>query len=186
MKKYQRNHRPLLGDGVQEFAPSIGVGMLDATICDIYLVDDAGNLIGRPILTACVDAFSGLCCGYSLSWEGGIYSLRSLMVNVIADKVEWCKKFGISIQKEDWECSQLPATLVTDMGSEYKSANFEQLAELGVTIVNLPSFRPELKGVVEKFFDLMQDCCLRINGFCDAYLFKLRAIERQSPICPTV
>ncbi|MGN0184416.1 MAG: hypothetical protein ACI4AL_04800 [Aristaeellaceae bacterium] len=69
LKKYQRNHRPLLGDGVQEFAPSVGVGMLDATICDIYLVDDVGNLIGRPILTACVDAYSGLCCGYSLSWE---------------------------------------------------------------------------------------------------------------------
>lgn len=156
LKKYQRNSRPLLGDGVQEFAPSIGVGMLDATICDIYLVDDAGNLIGRPILTACVDAYSGLCCGYSLSWEGGVYSLRNLMVNVIADKVEWCKRFGISIQSADWNCSQLPSTLVTDMGAEYKSANIEQLAELGVTIVNLPSFRPELKGVVEKFFDLIQ------------------------------
>lgn len=156
IKSYQRNHRPLLGDGVQEFAPSIGVGMLDATICDIYLVDDAGNLIGRPILTACVDAYSGLCCGYSLSWEGGVYSLRNLMVNVIADKVKWCKQFGISIQHEDWDCNQLPSTLVTDMGSEYKSANIEQLAELGVTIVNLPSFRPELKGIVEKFFDLLQ------------------------------
>lgn len=156
LKAYQRNHRPLLGDGVQAFAPSIGVGMLDATICDIYLVDDAGNLIGRPILTACVDAYSGLCCGYSLSWEGGVYSLRNLMVNVTADKVEWCKRFGISIQREDWDCNQLPSTLVTDMGSEYKSANIEQLAELGVTIVNLPSFRPELKGNVEKFFDLIQ------------------------------
>ena len=156
LKKYQRNHRPLLGDGVREFAPSVGVGMLDATICDIYLIDDAGNLIGRPILTACVDAYSGLCCGYSLSWEGGVYSLRNLMVNVIADKVEWCKRFGISIQSGDWDCNQLPSTLVTDMGSEYKSANIEQLAELGVTIVNLPSFRPELKGIVEKFFDLIQ------------------------------
>ena len=156
IKSYQRNHRPLLGDGVQEFAPSIGVGMLDATICDIYLVDDAGNLIGRPILTACVDAYSGLCCGYSISWEGGVYSLRNLMVNVIADKVEWCKRFGISIQREDWDCNQLPSTLVTDMGSEYKSANIEQLAELGVTIVNLPSFRPDLKGCVEKFFDMIQ------------------------------
>ena len=156
LKDYQRNHRPLLGNGVQEFAPSIGVGMLDATVCDIYLVDDAGNLVGRPILTACVDAYSGLCCGYSLSWEGGIYSLRSLMVNVIADKVEWCRRFGISIQKGDWDCSQLPATLVTDMGKEYVSQNIEQLAELGVQIVNLPAYRPELKGVVEKFFDLIQ------------------------------
>ena len=158
LKAYQRNHRPLLGEGVQAFAPSIGVGMLDATICDIYLVDNAGNLIGRPILTACVDAYSGLCCGYSLSWEGGVYSLRGLMVNIIADKVEWCRKFGISIQRKDWNCSQLPSTFVTDMGSEYKSANIEQLAELGVTIVNLPAYRPEMKGVVEKFFDLIQSC----------------------------
>lgn len=157
LKNYQRNNRPLTGDGVQEFAPAIGVGMLDSTICDIYLVDDARNLIGRPLLTACVDAYSGLCCGYSLSWEGGVYSLRGLMLSVITDKVELCKRFGISIHAEDWNCKQLPATLITDKGSEYKSANFEQIAELGVKVVNLPPYRPELKGSVEKFFDLVQD-----------------------------
>ena len=157
LKNYQRNNRPLTGEGVQEFAPAVGVGMLDATVCDIYLVNDAGSLVGRPILTACIDAYSGLCCGYSLSWEGGVYSLRGLMLNIIADKVVWCQRFGISIQKDDWGCDMLPATFVTDMGSEYKSENFEQIAELGVTVVNLPSYRPELKGLVEKFFDLVQE-----------------------------
>lgn len=44
LKDYQKNHRPLLGDGVQEFAPNVGFGMLDSTICDIYLVNDAGKL----------------------------------------------------------------------------------------------------------------------------------------------
>ena len=156
LKYYQRNNRPLLGNGVQEFAPAIGVGMLDSTICDIYLVDDAGNLIGRPLLTACIDAYSSLCYGYSLSWEGGVYSLRGLMTNVICDKVALCKRHGISIKQKDWNCCQLPATLVTDMGSEYKSANFEQITELGVTVINLPPYRPELKGSVEKFFDLIQ------------------------------
>lgn len=156
LKNYQRNNRPLTGDGVQEFAPAVGVGMLDATVCDIYLVNEAGNLVGRPILTACIDAYCGLCCGYYVSWEGGVYSLRGLMLNVIADKVEWCKQFGISILKSDWDCDMLPATLVTDMGSEYKSGNFEQITELGVKVVNLPSYRPELKGLVEKFFDLVQ------------------------------
>jgi len=156
LKHYQRNNRPLLGDGVQEYASAVGVGMLDATICDIYLVDDTGNLVGRPILTACVDAYSGLCCGYSLSWEGGVYSLRNLLANVIADKVKHANQFGISIPKEDWPCDKLPATMITDMGAEYKSDTFEQIAELGVTVVNLPSYRPELKGVVEKFFDLVQ------------------------------
>lgn len=158
LKNYQRNNRPLTGDGVQQFAPNVGVGMLDATICDIYLVDDAGNLVGRPVLTTCIDAYSSLCCGYSLTWEGGMYSLRNLMINVVTDKVEWCKKHGIIIDKSEWNNSQLPGVLVTDMGSEYKSENFEQLAELGVTITNLTPYRPELKGSVEKFFDLVQGC----------------------------
>ena len=157
LKNYQRNNRPLTGDGVQEFAPTVGTGMFDATVCDIYLVDDTGSLVGRPILTACVDAYSGLCCGYSLSWEGGVYSLRGLILNIIADKVSWCSRFGISIQKEDWDCDVLPASFITDMGSEYTSENFEQIAELGVKVVNLPSYRPELKGLIEKFFDLVQE-----------------------------
>ncbi len=156
LKSYQRNNRPLIGDGIQSFAPVIGVGMLDSTVCDIYLINDAGNLVGRPILTACIDAYSGLCCGYVLSWAGGVYSLRGLMLNVIADKAAWCKQFGISMNAEDWSCNKLPATLVTDMGSEYKSENFEQIAELGVKVINLPSYRPELKGMVEKFFDVIQ------------------------------
>ena len=85
IKAYQRNHRPLLGDGVQEYASAPGVAMLDSTTCDIYLVDDAGALVGRPILVAAVDAYSGLCLGYSLLWEGGTYSLRGLILNVIRD-----------------------------------------------------------------------------------------------------
>ena len=154
---YQRNHRPLLGDGVQAFAPAVGVGMLDATVCDIYLVNEAGGLVGRPILTACVDAYSSLCCGYMLSWEGGTYSLRGLMLNVLADKQEHCRKHGIEIERNAWDCGQLPATLVTDMGSEYVSETFGQIADLGVTLVHLPAYRPELKGPVEKFFDLVQE-----------------------------
>ena len=157
LKNYQRNNRPLVGEGVQDFAPAVGTGMLDATVCDIYLVNDTGSLVGRPILTACVDAYSGLCCGYSLSWEGGVYSLRGLMLNIIADKVGWCGRFGISIHREDWDCDMLPATFITDMGSEYTSETFEQIAELGVKVVNLPSYRPELKGLIEKFFDLVQE-----------------------------
>lgn len=157
LKDYQKNYRPLLGDGVQEFASTVGMGMLDATVCDIYLVNERGDLVGRPILTACIDAYSSLCCGYALSWEGGTYSLRGLMVNVLADKVEWCKKHGVFIYKEQWDSDKLPAVFVTDMGSEYKSETFEQIAELGVTVINLPAYRPELKGSVEKFFDLVQD-----------------------------
>lgn len=157
IKDYQRNHRPLLGEGIRSVTNTIGTAMLDSTICDIYLVNDRQEIIGRPVMTACIDVYSSLCCGYSLGWEGGMYSLRSLMLNVISDKKEYCIQFGIEISELDWNCHQLPGTLITDKGSEYASENFEQLTDLGVSIINLPAYRPELKGSVEKFFDLIQD-----------------------------
>lgn len=156
LKDYQRNNRPLTGDCIQQFAPNVGTGMLDATVCDIYLVNDSGKLIGRPILTVCIDAYSSLCCGYALTLEGGLYSLRSLMLNTISDKVTLCKEFGIQIKKNEWNSNQIPGVLITDRGMEYQSETFEQLSELGITVVNLPPYRPELKGSVEKFFDIIQ------------------------------
>lgn len=157
LTNYQRNNRPLLGDGIQEYAKAPGVGMLDSTICDIYLINDAKEIIGRPILTVCIDAYSSLCCGYALTLEGGMYSVRQLMLNVISDKQEWCKEHDITITKEEWDSSKCPGILVTDQGTEYTSTTFEQITELGIKIVNLPVYRPELKGSVEKFFSIIQD-----------------------------
>lgn len=157
LTNYQRNNRPLLGDGVQEYAKAPGMGMLDATICDIYLVNEYGGIVGRPILTACIDAYSSLCCGYALTWEGGMYSLRQLMLNVVTDKQELCRKYGININSQEWDFSLCPGVLVTDQGTEYVSNCFEQIAELGIKVVNLPVYRPELKGNVEKFFSIIQD-----------------------------
>ena len=157
LKSYQMNHRPLLGYGVQEYAPAVGVGMADSTTCDIYLCDNSGTqLVGRPILTAIVDAYSGLCYGYSLGWDNSLDSIRELLLNCVSDKVEWCKRFGIDIKQDDWNCKALPAKLLTDRGSEYASYGLEQLTELGVTITNLPAYRAELKGSVERFFGLIQ------------------------------
>lgn len=157
LKNYQRNNRPLLGAGVQEYAPYIGVGMLDATVCDIYLINKEGQIIGRPILVAGVDANTSLCLGYSLLWEGGVYSLQQLILNMVSDKVELCRKMGIPIEGRQWPVSSLPGVMVTDMGSEYIGGTFEQITELGVTLINLPPFRPDLKGPVEKLFDMIQE-----------------------------
>ena len=49
----QRNNRPLTGNGIREFAPAVGTGMLDATVCDIYLVDENDEAIELEI----VDSF---------------------------------------------------------------------------------------------------------------------------------
>ena len=155
---YQRDARPLLGT-VQDFAPAPGTAaMLDSTVLDIYLLaQDSRQVCGRPILTLCVDAYSSLIMGYHLSWEGGVYSLQQLMHNVVVDKVQWCRKFGITITPEQWPSSgQLPGVLITDKGKEYVGSTFEQITELGVRMVNLPPYRPELKGIVEHAFCMIQ------------------------------
>lgn len=189
LSDYQRNNRPLLGDGVQEYSQFIGMGLLDATVCDIYLINESGNLVGRPLLTACIDAYSGLCCGYSLTWEGGMYSIRNLMINVVSDKQEWCKKFGICIDKNMWDSDRLPSILVSDMGAEYKSENFEQITELGVTLINLPPYRPELKGTVEKFFDIIQSLYkmkLKGRGVVESDFQKRGVHDYRKDACLTI
>jgi len=190
LKDYQRNYRPLLGEGVQEFAPNVGTGMIDSTICDIYLVDGAGNLVGRPVLTVITDSYSGgFIMGYSLTWEGGTYSLRNLMLNVIADKTEWCRKFGILIDSRQWDTDRLPAVIVTDMGSEYKSDTFAQITELGITLINLPPLRPELKSVVEKSFQLLQDSAkpyLIDHGYVDRDAGRRLAPDYRRGACLTM
>ena len=71
---------------------------------------------------------------HALTLEGGMYSIRQLMSNVVSDKQEWCKEHNISIKKEEWNSSKCPGILVTDQGTEYTSSTFEQLAELGIKI----------------------------------------------------
>lgn len=186
---FMKNHRMLVGDGVQQFAPTIGCGFLDSTICDIYLVDDRGNIVGRPLLCACVDAYSGLLMGYSLGWEGGVYSLRNMLLNVITNKVEHCKKFGIEIDDKVWSCQELPLRIVTDKGSEYKSQNLEQLSDLGVTIENLPPYRPDLKSKVEKFFDVVQNYyipTLKGKGVIQEDFGERGAIDYRKEACLTL
>lgn len=155
--EFMRNHRALLGNGIRDFCPSIGYGMLDSTVLDVYLINEKGEVLGRPIMTACIDGYSSMCLGYSLGFEGGINSLVTLVDNILTDKQEHCLKFGIDIDINDWNCNELPRKIITDRGGEYVGDRFSQLAELGIEMINLEPFRPDLKGMVEQFFNIIQN-----------------------------
>ncbi len=155
LKDYQKNKRCLVGDGVQALAPSIGTAMLDSTICDVYLVNDNGQLIGRPILTVACDANTSMCLGYSLLLENNTASLLQLMLNILEDKVSLCERMGIHITAEQWAVDSLPRLMITDGGAEY-NGYFDQISELGVVLEKVEPFRGDQKGPVEKFFDLVQ------------------------------
>jgi hypothetical protein len=79
------------------------------------------------------------------------------MLNIITDKKCWCQDHGVFIENNDWPCHQLPGVFCCDRGSEYISENFANVCELGPKLSALPSFRPELKSMVERWFGSLQD-----------------------------
>ena len=157
LKAYQRNHRPFTGS-VCDYAHTIGVYMTDATVADIYIVSRLSRKpIGRPVIYTMVDAYSRLITGVYVGLEGGQYALRLLLQNTFTDKVSFCHQHGIDIDPQDWPSHHLPTKIMTDRGSEFVAGTLENLCEsYHIEIENLPAYRPDLKGVVEKLFDLIQ------------------------------
>ena len=157
LKAYQRNHRPFTGS-VCDYAHTIGVYMTDATVADIYIVSRLSRKpIGRPVIYTMVDAYSRLITGVYVGLEGGQYALRLLLQNTFTDKVSFCHQHGIDTDPQDWPSHHLPTKIMTDRGNEFTSGPLENLCEsYHIEIENLPAYRPDLKGVVEKLFDLVQ------------------------------
>ena len=157
LKAYQRNHRAFTGS-VREYAAEIGTFMTDATIADIYIVSRfSRKVIGRPIIYTMVDAHTNMITGLYVGLEGGKHGLRMLLANTIMHKAEYCQQHGIEIDPEQWPAHHLPRRILTDRGKEFIGDVLENLcSEYGIEIVNLPAYRPDLKGPVEKLFDLLQ------------------------------
>lgn len=158
LRAYQRNHRPFTGL-VQEYAENIGVYMTDATEADIYIVSTlTRKTIGRPVIYTMVDTYSRLITGVYVGLNGGGEALRLLLLNTCQDKKEYCSSLGIDIDEKMWPSRCLPRKIMTDRGGEFIGETLEGLCEgFGIEIENLPAYRPDLKGPVEKLFDLLQN-----------------------------
>lgn len=128
---------------------------IDATVGDVYLVSqfDRSNLIGRPVLYFVIDAFSRMVTGVSVGLEGPSWGGAMMAIaNMVADKVAFCKQYGIEIEESQWPCRHVPAALLGDRG-EMESKNADNLVNmLGIRIVNAPPYRADLKGIVEQHF----------------------------------
>lgn len=154
-KEFNLKHRALLSNSKQETDGPGTRFQVDATIADIYLVSslNRNRVIGRPIIYAIIDVFSRLVTGIYVglegpSWVGAMMALD----NMISDKVEYCKKYGIEIAEEQWPCKHLPEIIIADRG-EFEGYSVENLINnLNVKIENTSPYRGDLKGIVERSF----------------------------------
>ena len=154
-REFELNKRAILGKSDYGLMGPGAQFQVDATVGDVYLVSqiDRSNIIGRPVMYFIIDAFSRLVVGMSVGLEGPSWNaLAAAIINMASDKVEFCKKYGIEISKNEWPCYHVPASLLGDRG-ELMSKNADTLVDLfGIRIVNAPPYRADLKGIIEQHF----------------------------------
>lgn len=158
LSAYQRDHRLTLGSG-PGWRDRLGCYQMDATLADIYLVSrlDRSTVIGRPNIYLAVDTMTQLIAGVYVGLEAGETAVMACIAQAAGNKVTFCQHYGINITETQWPNTGIPREIITDKGREFCGNRVEELAlRYGVVIQNLPPYRPDRKGLVEKAFDLIQ------------------------------
>lgn len=153
--EYDQNVRPVLGSSTDmAFGPG-AVYQIDATVGDIYLVNDFNReyLIGRPVIYIVIDTFSRLIAGFAVTLEGPNWvGAKLALENAFSNKVEFCKGLGIDITEFQWPVEGICESLLGDNG-EIKSYNANSLVNpIGIRVSNAAVCRPDWKAIVEKNF----------------------------------
>ncbi|MED3613634.1 Mu transposase C-terminal domain-containing protein [Bacillus wiedmannii] len=171
-KKFERDHRAILGSSSFEvFGPGSRY-QIDATIANVYIVSryNADWVLKRPTIYYVTDVFTHLITGFYVGLEGPSWvGMMMALLNSTVKKKDFCAKYSINITDDCWPAAHLPEIILGDRG-ELEGYNVNHLIEgLNITVENNPSFRPDWKGIVEKLFDTSQE---KIRPFLPGYVSK--------------
>jgi hypothetical protein len=154
-RDFELNHKAVLGESTTEAYNPGSMFQVDATIADIYLVsrDNRNWIIGRPVLYIIIDVFSRLICGFYVGLEGPSWmGAMMALYNTARNKVELCKEYGIEISENEWNCDNLPETLIVDRGELESTKPYNLINNLGINVKVLPPYKANWKGIVEQSF----------------------------------
>ena len=158
LSNFLRNERMLYGSGMK-WKDKIGSYQMDSTVADIYLVSrfDRNEVVGRPSIFLAVDTATQLIAGVYVGFETGCAGALACLCNVVYDKVEYCRQYGVEIEKWQWATAELPGEIITDKGCEFLGDDVTELCtHFGMVCQSMPPFRPDRKGLVEMTFDMLQ------------------------------
>jgi Integrase core domain len=157
--RFMKDRRATIGSAISNL---YGIGSrfeIDATLLDVGCVADSDRrrYVGRPTLYVVIDVYSKMIVGIYLGYQSASWQTARLAIrNIVEDKVKYCSRFGLSIAPDEWPVKGiLPTRILADRGEfeGYKATDF--VARTGVTIENTAPYRGDLKGTVEKRFDLL-------------------------------
>lgn len=158
--RFNKDYRALVGSASQGL---IGAGHryeIDSTVADVYLVHRINRLwlIGRPILYVVVDTFTRMIVGIHVGLEGPSWNgARHAIYNALTPKKDFCKRYNIDIEEDEWPCSHLPIEIVADRAELLSEAGETMTKMLGTSLKILPPFRPDWKSIIESRFRLINE-----------------------------
>lgn len=169
-RKYALESRALLSSSTAEVHGPGSRYQIDATVADVYLVSRYNRnwIIGRPVVYLIIDVFSRMVVGIDVGLEGPSWiGAMMALANSAANKVSFCREYGISITEEEWPCHHIPDAILGDRG-ELESRMVEVLiANLNVRIENAAPFRGDWKGIVERHFRTIHQ---KVKPFLPGYV----------------
>lgn len=154
---FENNYKEITSDSRFDSFGSGYFAQADASSFKVEILNRMRNKnVGKPTVYYIVDGFSTMIEGLSVgigkpSWDG----LSSAIFNIVENKVEFCARYGLNIDKNKWPTTKLPRVLVTDKGPEFSGNLLNYCVEnLGMTVSNTPPRRPRYKPTVEQSFNV--------------------------------
>ena len=153
-RNYFQNYRTIIGNSTQD--AGVGPGTLwqiDSTQFDVYLVSSADRnlIVGRPTVICIIDIYSRVIVGINVTFESfnAYTGTMVALANAMLPKKEYCKQYGITLDKNEWDVACVPQKIFADRGELNGKQIEDAIAGLGISILNAPPYRADNKGVIE-------------------------------------
>lgn len=95
------------------------VFQIDLTYLGISLISeiDGESIVSHPVLYSCIDVFSGMLVSFILAFgHESLETTKMCLLNMVTDKVDYCNRFGVKINEDQWPAHHFPSVILADNG----------------------------------------------------------------------
>lgn len=124
------------------------VWQVDHTRADVLVVDQSGELLGRPWLTIVIDTYSRCLMGMHLGFDAPSAWVVCLALRHAILPKQYSSAYEL---QESWGTYGLPQYLYTDRGKDFRSQHLQQVTS-ELKIVPCLRRKPSDGGIVERPF----------------------------------
>ncbi len=159
-RDFKLKRRPLSDTATNQIYGPGDCFMIDSTPADVCLVSsiNRNKVIGKPTVYITIDVYSRMITGVYVGLENPSWDAVSLaLMNMVEDKVKFCKSHNTPINADEWPCHHLPRSILADRGDMISKRAEGIIKELGIFVLNTAPYSGDLKPEVERFFRTMNN-----------------------------